>query len=67
MAGTGPLVNSAGRDPRNVTRDECQQAERAEKHPAALEEMAQDCWAIPDTRRSGYEQGAASQDFLNIS
>lgn len=46
------LVNSAERDPRNFTREEWQQAKRAEKDPRELKELFQDCWAISDSKNA---------------
>ena len=46
------LANSAERDPRNFTREEWQQAKRADKDPRELKELFQDCWAISDSRKA---------------
>lgn len=46
------LADSAERDPRNFTREEWQQAKRAEKDPGDLKGMFQDCWAISDSGKA---------------
>ena len=46
------LANSAERDPRNFTREEWQQAKRADRDPRELKEMFQDCWAMSDSRKA---------------
>ena len=44
------LVNSAGRDPRNFTLAEWQQAKRMGRNARDLKTMIQDCWAVSDTK-----------------
>lgn len=44
------LVKSEERNPLNFTREEWQQALRAERDPKAIKEAFQDCWAISDSR-----------------
>lgn len=56
------LTNSAERDPRNFTREEWQQAKRAEKDPGALKELFQDCWAISDSRKA-FAQALEARGF----
>ena len=58
------LVNSAEADPRNFTRAEWQQAKRAERDPAALKELFQDCWAISDSRKAFAQALAARGLYL---
>ena len=41
-----------GRDPRNFSLEEWQQAKRAKKDPKRLKAMFQDCWAISDSQGS---------------
>jgi hypothetical protein len=44
------LIDSKARDPLNFTREEWQQALRADHDPKALKAMFQECWAVSDTR-----------------
>lgn len=44
------FVHSQDADPRNYTLAEWQQAKRADKDPAQLKAMFQDCWAISDSQ-----------------
>ena len=46
------FVNSKETNPRNYSLAEWQQAKRAEKNPAKLKGLFQDCWAISDSQVS---------------
>lgn len=43
------LINSKDRSPKNFTLAEWQQCKRAEKDPAAVKGIFQDCWAMSDS------------------
>ena len=46
------LANGAERDPRNFTREEWQQAKRAEQDAGELKGVFQECWAMSDSGRA---------------
>lgn len=46
------LVSQAERDPLNFSREEWQQARRAQREPKVLKEVFKDCWAISDSGKS---------------
>jgi hypothetical protein len=46
------LVSQAERDPFNFSREEWQQARRAQRDPKILKEVFKDCWAISDSGKS---------------
>lgn len=46
------LVSQAERDPLNFSREEWQQARRAQRDPKILKEVFKDCWAISDSGKS---------------
>lgn len=46
------LANSAEQDPRNFTREQWEQAKRADKDPRDLQEAFQDCWAWSDSGKA---------------
>lgn len=54
------LAKSAKRDPRNFSRDEWQQAKRADRDPGELKETFRDCWAMSDSKKA-YAQALASR------
>ena len=44
------LMDSRERDPRNFSREQWQQAMRAQQDPKAIQTLFQECWAVSDSR-----------------
>lgn len=46
------LMDSRERNPRNFTREQWQQAMRAQQDPKAIKALFQECWAVSDSRQA---------------
>jgi hypothetical protein len=57
------LINREDRDPLNFSREEWQQAKRANLNPKEIKRIFQDCWAQSDSRKA-FEQALLSQGFV---
>jgi Relaxase/Mobilisation nuclease domain len=56
------LVNSRERDPKNFTRDEWEQAKRADQDPRALKGLFRECWLISDSK-AAFAQALKSRGY----
>jgi hypothetical protein len=57
------LMNRKDRNPLNFSREEWQQAKRANLNPKEIKRVFQDCWALSDSRKA-FEQALLSQGFV---